>query len=89
MIDKRPNTAQRSIFMPSMAEGLLVGRCAALSFIPRGTDSRDAALASRMTYGTVQNQLIDLSAASSAWLKRLTLRVSSVPAGWGRGIARS
>ena len=58
--------------------GRLVGRCAAPLFIPRGLDSRDAALASRLTYGTVQNQiLLDwyLRHFSSVRLKKIAPRV--------------
>ena len=60
MIDKRPTTPREvaafSLF--SMAEEAAWSDGALHHYLSRaGLDSRDAALASRLTYGTVQNQI--------------------------------
>ena len=61
MIDKRPKTPREvaafSLF--SMAEEAAWSDGALHHYLSRaGLDSRDAALASRLTYGTVQNQIL-------------------------------
>ena len=81
MIDKRPKTPREvaafSLF--SMAEEAAWSDGALHHYLSRaGLDSRDAALASRLTYGTVQNQiLLDwyLRHFSSVRLKKIAPRV--------------
>ena len=81
MIDKRPTTPREvaafSLF--SMAEEAAWSDGALHHYLSRaGLDSRDAALASRLTYGTVQNQiLLDwyLRHFSSVRLKKIAPRV--------------
>ena len=81
MIDKHPKTPREvaafSLF--SMAEEAAWSDGALHHYLSRaGLDSRDAALASRLTYGTVQNQiLLDwyLRHFSSVRLKKIAPRV--------------
>ena len=85
MIDKRPKTPREvaafSLF--SMAEEAAWSDGALHHYLSRaGLDSRDAALASRLTYGTVQNQiLLDwyLRHFSSVRLKKIAPRVIRFP----------
>ena len=86
MIDKRPTTPREvaafSLF--SMAEEAAWSDGALHHYLSRaGLDSRDAALASRLTYGTVQNQiLLDwyLRHFSSVRLKKDRAARAGVPA---------
>ncbi len=81
MIDKRPKTPREvaafSLF--SMAEEAAWSDGALHHYLSRaGLDSRDAALASRLTYGTVQNELLldwYLRRFSSLRLKKIAPRV--------------
>lgn len=81
MIDKRPRTAREaaafSLF--SMAEEAAWSDGALHYYLGRaGLDSRDAALASRLVYGTVQNELLldwYLRQFSSIRLKKILPRV--------------
>ena len=81
MIDKRPKTPREvaafSLF--SMAEEGAWSDGALHHYLSRaGLDGRDAALAARLTYGTVQNELLldwYLRSFSSLRLKKIALRV--------------